>query len=134
MDEEAVRVMRATYFGLMTEIDDHLGRAFDFLKQTGQWDDTLIVFTCDHGEQLGDHYLLGKIGYFDASFRIPMIIRNPDRPADATRGEIVDRYTETRDTIPPILEWIGAEIPRHRSEKSRVGTACVSTCRTRWAP
>src|SRR3546814_7845434 len=62
MDEEAVRVMRATYFGLMTEIDDHLGRVFDFLLQTAQWDDTLIVFTCDHGEQLGDHYLPGKTG------------------------------------------------------------------------
>ncbi|MFC3676263.1 alkaline phosphatase family protein [Ferrovibrio xuzhouensis] len=118
MDEEAVRVMRATYFGLMTEIDDHLGRVFDFLKQTGQWDDTLIVFTCDHGEQLGDHYLLGKVGYFDASFRIPMIIRNPDRPADATRGEIVDRYTETVDTMPTILEWIGADIPRQCDGRS----------------
>src|SRR3546814_1501569 len=66
-----------------------------------------------------DLYLLGKIGYFDASFRIPMIIRNPDRPADATRGEIVDRYTETVDTMPTILEWIGAEIPRQcdRSEE-----------------
>src|SRR3546814_15151333 len=86
-----------------------------------------------------DLYLLGKIGYFDASFRIPMIIRNPDRPADATRGEIVDRYTETVDTMPTILEWIGAEIPRQcdgrsllaftyctvpadRSEERRVGT------------
>src|SRR3546814_15525586 len=47
MDEEAVRVMRATYFGLMPAIDDHLGRVFDFLKHTGQWDDTLIVFTSD---------------------------------------------------------------------------------------
>jgi arylsulfatase A-like enzyme len=71
------RQMRATYFGLMTEIDDHLGRIFAHLKETGQWDDTLIVFTCDHGEQLGDHHLLGKIGYFDQSFRIPMIVRDP---------------------------------------------------------
>ena len=69
--------MRATYCGLMSEIDDQLGRVFDYLKQTGQWDDTLIVFTCDHGEQLGDHHLLGKIGYFDESYRIPMIIRDP---------------------------------------------------------
>ena len=45
MTEEEVRTMRATYFGLMTEIDDHLGRVFDHLKQTGQWDDTLIIFT-----------------------------------------------------------------------------------------
>lgn len=78
--------MRATYFGLMSEIDGHLGRVFAYLKESGQWDDTLIVFTRDHGEQLGAHRLLGKIGHLDASFRIPMIIRNPDREADATRG------------------------------------------------
>lgn len=118
MSEEEVRIMRATYFGLMTEIDDHLGRVFDYLKQSGQWDDTLIIFTCDHGEQLGDHYLLGKLAYFDASFRIPMIIRNPDRPADVTRGEIVDRFTETIDTMPTILEWIGADIPRQCDGRS----------------
>ncbi len=77
MTEEQVAQMRATYCGLMSEIDDHLGRVFDYLKETGQWDDTLIVFTCDHGEQAGDHHLLGKIGYFDESYRIPMIIRDP---------------------------------------------------------
>src|SRR3546814_19693441 len=65
-----------------------------------------------------DLYLLGKIGYFDASFRIPMLIRNPDRPADATRGEIVDRYTETVHTMQTILEWIGAEIPRQCEGRS----------------
>src|SRR3546814_6474429 len=47
-----------------------------------------------------------------------MISRNPDRPADATRGEIVDRYTETVDTMPTILEWIGAEIPRQCDGRS----------------
>ena len=77
MSEQEVAQMRATYCGLMSEIDDQLGRVFDYLKQTGQWDDTLIVFTCDHGEQLGDHHLLGKIGYFDESYRIPMIVRDP---------------------------------------------------------
>lgn len=118
MSEQEVRVMRATYFGLMTEIDDHLGRVFDYLKQSGQWDDTLIIFTCDHGEQLGDHYLLGKLAYFDGSFRIPMIIRNPDHAAESTRGQIVDRYTETVDTMPTILEWIGAEIPRQCDGRS----------------
>jgi len=70
MSEQQVAQMRATYCGLMSEVDDQLGRVFDYLKQTGQWDNTLIVFTCDHGEQLGDHHLLGKIGYGDESYRI----------------------------------------------------------------
>src|SRR6201999_247468 len=69
MSEAQVAQMRATYCGLMSEIDDQLGRVFAYLKATGQWDNTLIVFTCDHGEQLGDHHLLGKIEIGRASCR-----------------------------------------------------------------
>jgi arylsulfatase A-like enzyme len=112
MGEEEVAQMRATYCGLMSEIDDHLGRVFDYLEKTGQWDETLIIFTCDHGEQLGDHHLLGKIGYFDESYRIPLVIRDPRAAANGTRGTIVDRFTETIDTMPTILEWLGLPVPR----------------------
>ena len=118
MTEGQVAQMRATYCGLMSEIDDHLGRVFDYLKQTGQWDDTLIVFTCDHGEQLGDHHLLGKIGYFDESYRIPMIIRDPRRAADSTRGSVVETFTETIDTMPTILEWLDLPVPRQCDGRS----------------
>jgi arylsulfatase A-like enzyme len=118
MSEAAVRQMRATYFGLMSEIDDQLGRVFDYLQETGQWDDTLILFTCDHGEQLGDHYLLGKVGYGDASFRIPMILRDPRAEAKDSRGSIVDRFTETIDTMPTVLEWLGLPIPRQCDGRS----------------
>lgn len=113
-----VRQMRATYFGLMSEIDDHLGRVFAYLDETKQWDDTLIVFTCDHGEQLGDHYLLGKIGYFDQSFRIPMIVRDPRRASDGSRGRIVEQFTETVDCMPTILDWLGLPIPRQCDGRS----------------
>lgn len=118
MTEAEVAQMRATYCGLMSEIDDHLGRVFDYLKQTGQWDDTLIVFTCDHGEQLGDHHLLGKIGYFDESYRIPMIIRDPRAAANGTRGTVVEKFTETVDTMPTILEWLGLPVPRQVDGRS----------------
>ncbi len=118
MTEEQVVQMRATYCGLMSEIDDHLGRVFDYLKRTGQWDDTLIVFTCDHGEQGGDHYLLGKIGYFDESYRIPLIIRDPRASADGARGSIVEKFTETIDTMPTILEWLGLCVPRQCDGRS----------------
>ena len=68
-----------TYLGMMTEVDDQLGRVLAWLDETGQWDDTLVVFTSDHGEQLGDHHLLGKVGYFDESFRIPLVIKRAGR-------------------------------------------------------
>jgi len=118
MSEEEVRVMRAAYYGLMTEIDDQLARVMTFLEETGQLDDTLIVLTCDHGEQLGDHHLLGKIGYFDQSYRIPMIIRDPSPEANGTRGKIVDRFTETIDTMPTILDWLGGDVPRQCDGRS----------------
>jgi arylsulfatase A-like enzyme len=109
MDAATVAQMRATYYGMMTEVDDCLGQVFDWLDQTGQWEDTLIVFTSDHGEQLGDHHLLGKIGYHDESFRIPLVIKDPD--AAATRGRIEDSFTESVDVMPTLLDWLGGDIP-----------------------
>ena len=111
LDDAAIRQMRATYFGLMTEVDDGLGRVFAWLDETGQWDETLILFTSDHGEQLGDHYLLGKMGYFDESFRIPLVVRDPDAPEDAC-GRVEDAFTESVDVMPTVLAWLGAEAPR----------------------
>ncbi len=101
-----VQQMRATYYGMMTEIDDNLGQVFAFLDETDQWDDTLILFTSDHGEQLGDHHLLGKVGYFDESFRIPLVIKGGTRP-----GAIEDAFTESVDLMPTILDAIGGDIP-----------------------
>jgi len=112
MSESEVLQLRATYYGLMSEVDDQIGRVFKFLKESGQWDNTLVVLTSDHGEQLGDHHLLGKIGYFDESFHIPMIVRDPGVQSDATRGQIVQQFTETIDTMPTLLDWLGQPIPR----------------------
>lgn len=109
--EKKLRRMKAVYYGLMSEVDEALGRVFAFLKESGRWDNTLIVFTSDHGEQMGDHWLLGKCGYFDASYRIPLIIRDPRKAADAARGSTVDLFTENVDIMPTMLDLIGAEIP-----------------------
>lgn len=109
MDEETVRQLRATYYGMMTEVDDRLGEVFAYLDESGQWEDTLVVFTSDHGEQLGDHHLLGKIGYFSESFRIPLVIKGVRNPR---AGEIEAAFTESIDLMPTMLDWLGAEVPR----------------------
>jgi arylsulfatase A-like enzyme len=103
--------MRAIYFAMMTEVDDNLGRLFEHLKHERLWDDTLIVFTSDHGEQLGDHWLLGKSSYFDATYTVPLIVRDPRAAADRTRGGTVGAFTEHVDIMPTLLEAIGADIP-----------------------
>ncbi|MDH3536020.1 MAG: alkaline phosphatase family protein [Gammaproteobacteria bacterium] len=101
----------ANYFGLIDEVDDNLGRLFERLRQSGQWDSTLIIFTSDHGEQLGDHWLMSKLGYFDQSYHIPLIIRDPRAEADATRGSEITGFSENVDLMPTLLDWLGVEIP-----------------------
>lgn len=110
LTEAEIRQTKATYCGLMREIDDQLGRVFAWLDETGQWDNTLIAFTSDHGEQLGDHYLLGKIGYFDELFRVPLVIKDPTRAS--TPGRIEDAFTESVDILPTIVDWLGGPPPR----------------------
>jgi len=52
--------MRAVYFGLIAEVDTQIGRIIDYLKSTGEYNETLIIFTSDHGEMLGDHWCWGR--------------------------------------------------------------------------
>jgi arylsulfatase A-like enzyme len=109
--EPARRQLRATYYGLMSEVDHHFGRLMALLKERGLYDNTLIVFTSDHGEQLWDHWLLGKEAYFDQSFHVPLIVRAPGGPAEPDRGRVVEAFTEHVDVMPTILELIGGECP-----------------------
>ena len=111
MPELELRQMRACYYGMMNEVDDAVGSIVARLKATGQYEDTLIVFTCDHGEMGGDHYTWGKEAYFDQSFYIPLIVRDPRKTADAARGHRIDSDTESVDLMPTMLDWLGAEIP-----------------------
>ena len=107
-DEDTLRA-RAVYLGLITEVDQNLGKIFDLLKETEQWEDTLIIFTSDHGEQLGDHHLWGKGGCFDSSWHIPLIIRNPKNLV--SHGTTVSAFSEHVDITPTILAWLDQEIP-----------------------
>lgn len=109
MPEHHLRQLRATYWGLMSEVDAQVGRLVDFLKRTGRYDDTLIVFSCDHGEMLGDHWYLEKEVYFDQAFHIPLIVRAPG--AGFARGATVDQFTESVDLMPTVLDLAGREIP-----------------------
>ncbi|MSP66530.1 MAG: sulfatase [Alphaproteobacteria bacterium] len=105
------RAMRATYYGLCNEVDDNIGRVIADLKESGAYQHTLIVFTSDHGDQLGDHWLYGRNGYFDPLFHVPLIIRDPRAGADRARGRRVDRFTEAVDLMPTILAALALPVP-----------------------
>ncbi len=67
------------YMGLIRQVDDWLGRLFDHLKKLGRFDDTLIFFTADHGDFLGDHWLGEKEMFYEEAQRVPFIVYDPDR-------------------------------------------------------
>eukprot|EP01043_Picozoa_sp_COSAG02_P072628 COSAG02_NODE_13767_length_1351_cov_1.412141_1_plen_172_part_10 len=71
----------------------------------------LYLCDCSHGEQLGDHYLSGKQGFFESSYHIPMIIRDPRPQAAGQYGTVVDQFSEHVDVLPTIMEWLGADVP-----------------------
>jgi arylsulfatase A-like enzyme len=110
VDDAAMRRLRATYYGMMREVDDQLGRVFEWLERTGAAEHTLVVLTSDHGDQMGDHWLVEKLGYWDESYHVPLIVRDPHAdPASA--GSVVDAFTEHVDLMPTLVEWMGGEVP-----------------------
>ncbi|MCU0270225.1 MAG: sulfatase-like hydrolase/transferase [Acidimicrobiales bacterium] len=108
-DEGELRRLRAQYYGMIGDVDAQLGRVWEVLRRTGQWDETLVIVTADHGEQLGDHGLLEKLGYFEASYHIVGIVRDPRHPTG--HGSTVDAFTENVDVLPTICDALDLEVP-----------------------
>ncbi|MBA3252567.1 MAG: sulfatase-like hydrolase/transferase [Geodermatophilaceae bacterium] len=108
-DEAALRLMRAQYFGMISEVDDQLGRLRDTLTERGQWDDTFVLVTSDHGEMLGDHGLREKLGYWEQSYHVLGIVADPRLPQG--HGSVVNAFTENVDVMPTICEAIGVAVP-----------------------
>jgi len=111
-DAVRARVIPA-YMGLIRQIDDQLGVLFRFLDARGLTDHTMIVFTSDHGDYLGDHWLGEKDLFHEASAKVPLIIADPSPAADATRGSVCDALVEAIDLAPSFIEWFGGTPPAH---------------------
>ncbi|KIC39088.1 phosphonate monoester hydrolase [Ruegeria sp. ANG-R] len=101
------------YMGLIKQIDDQLGLLFSFMEDRGMMQDTMIVFTSDHGDYLGDHWLGEKYLFHDVSAKVPMIIVDPDPAADKTRGQVSERLVEMIDLAPTFLEVADGEAKPH---------------------
>jgi arylsulfatase A-like enzyme len=96
------------YHACISFIDAQIGLMFDALKRSGHWDDTIVVLTSDHGYQLGEHFMWGKVTLFEVCNRVPMLIRVPGqtKPGSSSQGlvELVDLYptlAELCDVKPP---------------------------------
>ena len=108
-DSGEIAALRAQYYGSLTHVDQEVGRVVAAIEARGEWDNTLVVVTSDHGEQLGDQGMVQKAGFFEASYRIPAIVRDPRN--GATKGTRVAQFTEAVDILPTIADLLGEPIP-----------------------
>ncbi len=97
------------YMGLIKQIDDQMGVLFRDMTAAGLFDTTMIVFTSDHGDYLGDHWLGDKDFFHEPSVKVPLIIYDPSPAADATRGSVCDDLVEAIDLAPTFLQLAGGD-------------------------
>jgi uncharacterized sulfatase len=118
--EAQMRKMVANYYGNISLVDDQVGRVLDVLAQRGLDRNTLIGFTSDHGDHLGDHRLLLKSGvtFYDGSVRVPFLVCYPEAfPA----GVVCEDLVESIDLAPTFLEVAGLPVPETMQGRSLVG-------------
>ena len=90
-------------------IDDQVGRVLDTLEESGQAQDTLVIFTSDHGETLGDHGLIRKgCRFYEGLVRVPLILRWPGR---VESGSVAGDLVELTDLAPTLLAAAGQPVP-----------------------
>ena len=104
--DDRLKQSKAWYCGEVKLIDDCVGRMLDALREKGILDDTVVVFTSDHGEYMGEHGLMGKNQLYETAHRVPMLIRWPEKIAAGTQ---VDQCVSTVDFQSTILGLMGFE-------------------------
>jgi len=109
---EALLSARAAYYGLINHVDDQLRRLLNpvngIQKQTGR--NTVVIFTSDHGEMLGDHYMWRKSRAYEPSARVPFLVSAPER-FELRQGAVLDQVSTHADIMPTVLDMAGIDIP-----------------------
>lgn len=100
-DDTAVRRLRALYHGSIKFIDDQIGRVLDVLNEVGQSDETVIIFTTDHGDMMGDHGFMTKgVKHYDSSVRCPLIISGKG----VLQGKVITEAVSSLDLFPTLTD------------------------------
>nr|WP_304955708.1 arylsulfatase [uncultured Acetatifactor sp.] len=108
VDPELMRQAQIGYYACITHLDNQIGRLVDALKDDSSYENTVILFTSDHGELLGDHHTFRKTRPYQGSIQIPLIIANAP---DMVPGTVCDQLAELRDILPTLVELGGGETP-----------------------
>jgi arylsulfatase A-like enzyme len=111
--EEVRAEVIPVYMGLIKQIDDQLGVLFRFMEARGLLDRTLVVFTSDHGDYLGDHWMGEKDLFHEASVKIPLILYDPSPAADPARGTVCSALVEAIDLAPTFIRAAGGDPAQH---------------------
>lgn len=109
MTPAQIRKMRQYYFATVTLIDEQVGRILDALERTNQLENTLIVYSSDHGDNLGDHGLPFKSNYYEGALRVPLVVRGPGVQAGKRNGSMVNWL----DLHATFLTAAGVPVPDH---------------------
>jgi choline-sulfatase len=109
IEEERIRRARAGYYGLVSELDEYIGQIWKALEDTGQLQNTIFIYTSDHGEALGEHGLWYKNNLYDVGIRVPLIIAGAGLPA----GKVIDIPVSHVDLVRTLLGWTGASTHNH---------------------
>lgn len=108
---EIIHEARAAYYGLITQIDYNMGRVFAALQDIGLFDDTLILYTSDHGEYIGDHHTGCKIYFHEPSAHVPFVLRLPKSWPDRKHGSTCTTLTTHADILPTLVTAAGGKLP-----------------------
>jgi len=117
LNNRQVAKLRADYAGAITLIDEQIGELLATVKARGELDDTLVIFTSDHGEMNGDHGAFGKSTSLDGALRIPLIVVPPKAEKTAS-GERSGALVELMDVGATIVDYAGAKLPRKSEARS----------------
>jgi arylsulfatase A-like enzyme len=112
LSPEQIRRSRQGYYGSVSHVDEQVGRILEALEKRGLLDETLILFTSDHGDMTGDHNLWRKSYAYESSSHIPMLMRWPTGLISAKRGAAMSQPVELRDVLPTFLDAAGTEPSR----------------------
>ena len=101
------------YMGLIKQCDDQMGRLFKFMEDNGFMENTLIVICSDHGDYLGDHWLGEKDLFHEPSVKTPLIIFDPSKSSNDTRGTINNELVEAIDLAATFIDYQNEDVPDH---------------------
>lgn len=117
LDEQMNKQARAGYYGLINHVDDQVGRIVDFLQRSGVLDNTMILFTSDHGEMLGDHNMYRKTYPYEASARVPFFVR-PAKTMECPSDVVSQAPVGLQDVLPTVFDAAGVDIPESVTGRS----------------